>query len=174
MRGREQVVLDLLVDDDGDQHDQRLERRVEERHDHRQHAGDVGADDRQELADDADPQGEGDRRGGADRLEHDPVEDRRQQRQQRPRVEVAAGLRARQLPGLQHPLLVLRVQPAADRPAQARPVGDEVEGEQHHREQLQQHAEGGDRQVHGVVLLVADELLHGPSGSLKASIASWA
>ena len=95
------------------------------------------------------------------------MEDRRQQRQQRPRVEVAAGLVAGQLPRPQHPLLARRGQPAADRPAHLRPVGDEVEREQQHREQLQQAAERGDRQLHGVVLLVADELLHRPVGVVE-------
>ena len=71
---REHVVLDLLVDDDRDQHDHRLERRVEERQQHRQDAGEVRADDRQELADDADPQRQRDGRRRAERLEHDPVE----------------------------------------------------------------------------------------------------
>ena len=53
---QQEVVLHLLVDDDEDQDHERLRRRVDELHQHRQRAGDVGADDRQELADQADPQ----------------------------------------------------------------------------------------------------------------------
>ena len=56
--GREQVVLDLLVDDDDDQHPQRADRFVEQGDQHRQHAGQVGADDREELGDQADPDAE--------------------------------------------------------------------------------------------------------------------
>ena len=95
------------------------------------------------------------------------MEERREQRQQRPGVEVAAGLVRRQLPRPQHLLLTDGRQPAADRPAEPRSVGDEVEREQHHREQLQQHAERGDRQLDRVALLVLDELLHGAVGVVE-------
>ena len=100
--------------------------------------------------------------------------DRRQQRQQGPGVEVAAGLVDRQLPRPQHPLLAGRGQPAADGPPQLRPVGDEVEREQQHRQQLQQAAERGDRQLHALSCWSRMNSCTGPSGSLKSSTISAA
>ena len=86
--------------------------------------------------------------------------------EQRPRVQVAAGLVDGQLPGTEHLHLPPGPQPAADRAAQPRPVGDEVEGEQHHRQPLEDHAEGGQRHPQRVVALVGDELLDPAVGVL--------
>ena len=134
---------------------------------HRQDAGDVRADDGQELADDAHPQRQRHRCGDAERLEHDPVEDGRQQRQQRPRVQVAAGLGDRQVPRPQDVRLVGGREPGEDRPPQPRTVGDEVVGEQQHREHLQHDAERGDGELDRLVLLAVDELLHGSVGIVE-------
>ena len=110
---------------------------------------------------------ERDGRGGAERLEHDPVEEGREQRQEAPAVEVAAGLRAGQLPDGQDALLACGGQTAADRPAQLRSVGDEVEREEEHGQELQQRAEGRDGQPHGLVLLIVDEPLDGAVGVVE-------
>ena len=111
----------------------------------------------------------------AERLEHDPVEDRRQQRQQRPASRGSRRSCRRPAPT---PPSTRSWRAGVSRLQIARrifgPVGDEVEREQQHREQLQQAAQRGDGQLHRFVALVADELLDAPSGSLKSSITSWA
>ena len=172
---REEVVLDLLVDDDEPEHDRRLERGVEERDQHRQDARDVRADDGKELADQADPQRERYRRRDARRLEHDPVEQRRQHRQQRPRVQVAAGLGDRQLPRRQHLHLACRAQAAADRTPQPRAVGDEVVREEQHREDLQQDSRAR-RRTRRTTLSCWPSMNRwtAPLGSLNWSMTSWA
>jgi hypothetical protein len=139
--GREQVVLDLLVDDDDDEHPQGADGVVQQGDEHGQHPGEVGADDGEELGDQADPDAEGHRVPQPDDGERRGVEDRREEGQQRPRVEVAARLVDGQLPGVQDPFLAIRLEPPADDPPQPRAVGDHVEGQEQDGQDLQQPAE---------------------------------
>ncbi len=78
----EQVVLDLLVHHDEPDADESLDRRVEEREQNRQHAGEICADDGQELRHEADPQRHRNGCRDADGLEGNPVEESRERREQ--------------------------------------------------------------------------------------------
>ena len=100
----EQVVLDLLVHDDEDQ--RRSSAFTGESMSVTstgQHAGEVRADDGQELADQPDPQRQRDRRRGADAWNTIQWKSAEMPGEQRPRVQVAAGLVDRQLPAVRAP-----------------------------------------------------------------------
>ena len=84
----------------------------------------------QELRHQADPDAEGHGVPQPDHGERHRVEHRRQEGEQSPGVQVAAGLVDGQLPRVQYPLLAVRSHPAADGPPHARAVGHHVEGQQ--------------------------------------------
>ena len=143
----EEVVLDLLVDDHEPEHPQRLQRRLGQRDEHREQPGEVGAHDGHELRHDAHEQGQHLGEVEPDGAEGDVVEQRRQQGQQPAGVEVAAGLVDGQVPAPQHLALEVGAEHGAHRPPEAWAVGDEVEGEQQHRQQLEQRAERGQAEL---------------------------
>jgi hypothetical protein len=104
---REQVVLDLLIQDDERQRPDDVDGIVERRDDDRERACDIGADDGNELRDDPDPERERDGVGNTDDREGDPGRQRRERGEERARVDVPAGLVDGQLPGAQHFALAL-------------------------------------------------------------------
>ena len=138
---RKEVVLDLLVNNNEPDDDRCLDRRVEEREQHGQDASEVRTDYRQELADEANPQGQSNRRLRANRLEHDPVEERRQQCEKRSGVEVSAGLVDRQFPRIEDTFLTSRGEAGTNDPAKAGAVGNQVVGEQERRQTLKDDPE---------------------------------
>ena len=165
--GHEDVVLDLLVQEHEGQHDETVDRIVHHCDEHRERAREVGAHDRDELRDDADPQRERERVRHAEDREHDPVTRGRQQREDRSRVQVAAGLVDRELPRLQHDHLSFRWQHRADGAPEARPVGDQIEREQGDREDLEHHRECGEAGFQRVPGEIFDEGAGGTFGVVE-------
>ncbi len=141
---RDQVVLDLLVADHDDEHDQGLEGfALHQGDDDRQGPSQVGADRRDELRHHADPEGHRQPVGQVEQEEGDPMERRADHRQQATGDHVATGLLGRDVHDGQERALPVRRKPRGDGAAEARPVGGEVEREQQDREQGEHPVDGG-------------------------------
>ena len=150
LRG-EEIVLDLLIGEDHEEDEEAGPGCVNQGDQDRQGAGDVRAHHGDELAHDANPEGEGHRERHVQHFEGDPVSNRRQHRQDAPGEDVATGLLDGEIPDAQHGALAGRRKERTDRAAQLRSFGHDVEREEQDREGLEQHVDDGGAEIHDVV-----------------------
>ena len=147
--GRERHVLELLVEDDEPEQDERLPRRVEEGDQQRDDRRDVGSHSGDELRDQAHPERQRHGERHAQDGQYHEGTDARDDGQQHARVQIAAGLVDRDLPDAQDLVLPSGRHERERGAAHAGPVGDEVEREERDGEYLEDRARRSRRRCRG-------------------------